>query len=513
MCSELFKKIKLDFMQLMPCGPKDIDCIDMLKKYNIHTLAPWLLKDLDPEISSKLKTTTLIFQSQYMAGLKKEFIQLAHAFNNHGLKVLCFKGFAISSDVYTEFPRIFTDNDFLCQEEDLPKIQEVLLQLGYKYSNLNPIDIIIPKGKDWFQTGFTTHRGSNNYSAEIHNRLMPVNMGISFDIDDVFSRARKTEIFGEEIYVMDIHDRIIFLILHFLKDYRYQINWMMQGQMEHLVDIRKLFDIALLLEKYRKEFSYKEFMELTLKMDIVLEINYVLRLMDMIFPGLIAEGFITKLSKEEYNQDRLMGEYLNTLIDCDVEKLMKFDIQDEIRKVIRAKNRTILHCSNEFYSLQNIVEKPVVITAKYPAKKIQKIRMKCKCENDEIVFSLRYEGQGNSPVLNLKFINTDHLDISRVIQNLTIELEGEDEGILKEYDYVTPYISENRIRYKKEIRQKDTFVQIYLHKKGLNTDSDSVIFNAMLSNVNPGVSQTDHMLFGNGWDDIRQCCILELNPN
>ena len=513
MACELSNKTKLDLKQIVSHESHDIDYINMLQKYNIHTLAPWLIKDIDSEIASKLKTTTLIFQSQYMTGLKKEFIRLAHAFNKNGLNVLCFKGFAISTEVYTEFPRIFTDNDFLCQEEDLPKIQKVLSQLGYKYKQLNPINITIPKNKEWFQAGFTTQNGSSNYSAEIHNRLMPVNMGISFDIESVFSKARKTIIFGEEIYIMDIHDRIIFLMLHFLKDYRYQINWMMQDQMEHLVDIRKLFDIALLLVKYSKEFSYKEFMALTVKMDIVLEIMYILRLMDMIFSGLIPEEFIAEYSKLDYSPERLMCEYLNTLIDCDVVKLMQFDIQDDIRKVIRAKNRPTLHCGNKFYTLQNIINKPVIITANYPAKIIREVRIKFQHEKDKIVISLQYEGQGNSPILNLKFINPDHPDISRVIQNLSIDLEGEDEGILKKYDYITSYISSHIIMYKKEIHQEDTFIQICLHQKCLNTDLNRVIFNAMLSNINPGVSQTDYMLFGKDWDDIRVCSILELNPN
>ncbi len=243
------------FSSIIPYKVSDVTFLGELKKFNFHTIAPFFISGLNPEAAEKIKAKTIIYQAVVINKLKSEFIQLNKAFNDHNLKVISFKGFAISSDVYPEQPRIFTDNDFLCKEIDIPMVLAVLDTLGYKYkaeqNYISPVKIKVPVEKEWFHIGFTHNLKNSSLPAEIHNRLITKSMGIDFDIEMIFARAKNTIIFGQKVMVMDIHDRIIFLILHFLKDYRYQINWVIQGDMKHYVDIRKLYDIALLLDKYR----------------------------------------------------------------------------------------------------------------------------------------------------------------------------------------------------------------------------------------------------------------------
>jgi len=97
---------------------------------------------------------------------------------------------------------------------------------------------------------------------------------------------------GIKIQVLEIHDRLLHLVAHFTKEiFRCDVRWYITGERyfdnDYCVKLPLLFDIALMIDKYKTKIDWELLKQRALKLCCQDELFIVLRILKEIYPDLI----------------------------------------------------------------------------------------------------------------------------------------------------------------------------------------------------------------------------------
>ena len=147
--------------------------------------------------------------------LERELQNVLRAFNEAHISVLLFKGPALAYTVYPEaYLRTYHDVDVLIRPDDLPRAQELLLQMGYTFyeeyranvtnSKRTGFNYILARSDSWLEI-----------PIELHTAPHPSEIGTDFEVESLWLKAQHIEVLGESTLTMHPIDHLLYLCWHY----------------------------------------------------------------------------------------------------------------------------------------------------------------------------------------------------------------------------------------------------------------------------------------------------------
>jgi hypothetical protein len=199
-----------------------------------HTGAP-----IPPDVFRVLRNNYLQSAARNMK-LYHELGKVMKRLRQDDIQVIALKGAHLAEVVYGNIAlRPMGDVDLLVREEDLGRVEEILLGMGYSPAECNR-QISIDN------CHFAYKLAGMGLSVEAHWAFMPSDCRFGIDMDEVWGRSRPCALAGVEVSTLSPEDQLLFLCLHTSK---------------HLFDgmgLRPLYDISIVIRHYGEEMDWKQ---------------------------------------------------------------------------------------------------------------------------------------------------------------------------------------------------------------------------------------------------------------
>jgi hypothetical protein len=190
-----------------------------------HGLAPQLYDRLEAirRISALPDDLGQRLRTRYIGGvargmqLSSELASLLEHFNKRGISVIVLKGPYLAEMVYRDWAlRPMADFDLMVKKDDLARAVRALKESGYEASAEFNIDAQIKIHHD-----LPTLRKQDRFLIELHWTLELPTGAIKVDVDEVWRRARKTTIAGQDTLVLSDEDFLLHLCVHAAYHHRF----------------------------------------------------------------------------------------------------------------------------------------------------------------------------------------------------------------------------------------------------------------------------------------------------
>lgn len=223
---------------------KSIDWNEMMEECRQHQISSLIysgiskqyIKNIDEEILEKWKKETFmsgIYQINHIKQVSKVFEVL----NKNNIQLVALKGLVVR-DLYPRSElRTMGDADILIRKEDFEKVNNILIDMGYK-----------EEGKNAFHVEY----GNGNSHIEVHWTLANEQMfnGIVEFKEETWNRAVDVEIGCINVLSMCDEDLLLYSCIHMAK---------------HLINsgfgIRQICDVLLIVEKRGEYIDWNSFID------------------------------------------------------------------------------------------------------------------------------------------------------------------------------------------------------------------------------------------------------------
>jgi predicted O-linked N-acetylglucosamine transferase (SPINDLY family) len=155
--------------------------------------------------------------------LLEELARLVDLLASAGVTTIPFKGPVLAQQAFGDLGlRGFRDLDFLIRDEDLAPAIKVLCAFGYeRQGDLRETQFELVHWLQGQEILFKKDAGP----IEPHTRLTPVKMALDIDYGGLWSRARRSHIFGHEMLTFSPEDTLLVLAIHGGKELWWDIKW------------------------------------------------------------------------------------------------------------------------------------------------------------------------------------------------------------------------------------------------------------------------------------------------
>jgi hypothetical protein len=229
-------------------------------------------------------------------------IDLAKQLEPRGIHAVQMKGITLASRLYDPVEtRLFSDIDLLVDIHDIPDLKGVLDQMGFKE---------IVKEDCFHHIQFVKEKENKKRSLIIEAHYKFTGAYDKINMKDIMKRTRQIELHGHPVHILDIHDEILSLFIHFARHYK---NDFLDSYYNDALDIItvKLFnllDIALLIDKNRDIINWEVLLSRIVEWEIANEMLLVLRIFSRIFKNRIPPDFIKQL-ESHFSSSRKTFQY------------------------------------------------------------------------------------------------------------------------------------------------------------------------------------------------------------
>jgi hypothetical protein len=168
-----------------------------------------------------------------------ELVRLTRLFSDNGIRVIAFKGPALSVQVYGDpTMRFCTDLDLLLAREDHERAERLLLQEGYDYlPGEIPCKAGLAHGRIFTHTHLV-HR-EHQVHVELHFHLCHDASAPAFQFDDLWRERDTVSIANTEIPTLPLPLHGVYLAIH--------------GESHSWERLIRLYDIAVMLDSMKPE--------------------------------------------------------------------------------------------------------------------------------------------------------------------------------------------------------------------------------------------------------------------
>ena len=216
-------------------------------------------------------------------GLEQQQVFAAIAAANIPLMVL--KGADIALTCYPQSDlRYFDDVDLMVRAEDLHATTAILERLGYQYHQEYRFEAISDQ-----RSGFVyARRVAAGYVVfEVHTAPHANELGVTFDVADLWRRARPVTLHGVQVHAMGLEDLLLFLCWHYRSHFFERVIW--------------LYDVTILLHAYGSQLDWCLLYRLAQRQGMLATLYYVLgwcqQLLDVALPP---EVHLARFAPPEY---------------------------------------------------------------------------------------------------------------------------------------------------------------------------------------------------------------------
>jgi hypothetical protein len=157
--------------------------------------------------------------------LSREFIRIADCLDAIGAQFLPYKGAALAEAVYGDIAlRQSGDIDLLIRQQDLPRIREAVLDLGY--APHSPLSEAEEQAylKSGYECAFDSAAGRN--LLEVQWSIQPRFYAVDYDMEGLFKRAVPLAVAGRSLKTPSLEDLFIILSLHAAKHVWGRLIWL-----------------------------------------------------------------------------------------------------------------------------------------------------------------------------------------------------------------------------------------------------------------------------------------------
>jgi len=331
--------------------------INTLYRCNAIILASELLKDIDKTEYTKTKVIILQQKMKNEIFLKEILKFLAEA-ERSNVELIFLKGIFLAADLYKPMEmRRFGDIDILIDINDLNKVLGILENCGYAFDDSCKKRTLLKYNGSLHSQIFKEHlEFYKEINATFGQAIIPVEIhaapfnpaGIYCnDTQGIIERAYRESIWGATPWLLEIHDRIIYSMLHFFKHFFLYFDKIISGK-EAYIDIQNLNDIALMVDKYKSIIDWDTIIQRSLKIGASYEIGFVGKLVNKIYDGRFPDNFLNKIcsySDSYFCHDAqgfiwLLPEVLN----MDMGDIMFGDIYKAVVNVVNAGDSPKIIC-------------------------------------------------------------------------------------------------------------------------------------------------------------------------
>lgn len=266
-----------------------LDNDDLIINNNIlYTIDSNMLKENNKQILYTRQFIEKNHQKKLYNIMYEEIRAISQKANELDIKVIFLKGLVLAKDLYTPIEnRISSDIDILIDIKNISLIMNMLNELGFKRER--PFNIHI--------NHIELYKYIDNIilTIEIHGSIVNPPNFFRDNTKDFITRAVNKRILDFNTYVLDLHDNIIFLVLHFIKhlplDY---FDNILLGR-PHRFNMQNIHDIALFIQKYKNMISWDKIRCMSVDMNICGYVYLVYRIINGIYSNLIPLNAINEI--------------------------------------------------------------------------------------------------------------------------------------------------------------------------------------------------------------------------
>ena len=203
-----------------------------------HRVLPIVYKNLTENFTTVIPQTTFNalrfwFHNNTIHNklLLRELTKLADIFKKLTIPAIFFKGPITALTIYGDIAlRQFNDLDVLVKEEDYSRVQNQLVNSGYR------------KKTDWgYECGY--RNDDSGINVDLHQNLDEYNLSRNFNRTEQYNRLEQTQINNSKILSFSIEDTLISLCINYSKDLFINKTKLSQiSDIMNLVDNHKCLD-------------------------------------------------------------------------------------------------------------------------------------------------------------------------------------------------------------------------------------------------------------------------------
>lgn len=323
--------------------------------FGLATVLTDKLKSLDRNAYMSSQASRLM-QKYRNQVFEAELLALSKESRRAGIKLVHLKGLSLAKDLYEPAEaRIFGDVDILLRPKNIKTALQLLNDMGYSLSDPadppegDSLDRLIDSEAQ-HHISLTKQVRGVRVDLELHYNLRS-NVGLDVSTDEVVSRSTERLLSGQPIYVLELHDQLLYLMIHCASHYSSRLATLPVKGIHPATEVRRLHDIALLIEKHKSDIDWNTITERAIQWRASVPTLCCLQLLQRVYGLQIGSTVLDRLSDRVGFETSALAhhqihEHEVVKIDCD--DILMADI-DRLVKEIHPRlsiNNPLATCSH-----------------------------------------------------------------------------------------------------------------------------------------------------------------------
>lgn len=214
--------------------------LELADRHGVQPLLYQALSQLETGVSTaEMRVLTQLYHSNLHKALllSRELIHIVDCLAGQGIEVLPYKGVALAEGIYGDMAlRQAGDIDLLIHARDLPRITDVMRELGYRpHLELSAAEERAYL-KSGYECGFDGAAGPN--LLELQWAIQPRFYAVDFDQESLFQRAATMRVAGRVMKTPSPEDLFLILSVHAAKHVWGRLIWLCD--IERIMKAREL---------------------------------------------------------------------------------------------------------------------------------------------------------------------------------------------------------------------------------------------------------------------------------
>lgn len=303
-------------------GSLDWDWILRFAEYNriwsllYNKLKKFNQKSIPDHIMKKLEGITLYTASQNLL-IEHETKKLLERLNEKNICVIMLKGLSLQKKIYAnKIVRPMADVDLLVKEEDLLRVEQVLLDHGFVF------DVRRTSKEECLKKGehdFPYMKKGTRTMVEVHWHLVDKYNPFEIKMEDIWRRAKKTGIGGADTLTLSLEDILIYQCLHV--------------SFQHVffsAAFRDIVDVSEIVKRFCDEIDWSLLVKTCVEWKTEAFVYYILNLVKKMLNAPVPDVVLENLKKNS-SKAQLFG--LMLVDESHILEMRKFDVEDRVKFV------------------------------------------------------------------------------------------------------------------------------------------------------------------------------------
>jgi Uncharacterised nucleotidyltransferase len=365
------QNILIDFISKK--GDTVDEIINVIKDYQCERLLQDYIKDLDPNeylLIEPINIRQRIANNIYINEIK----QLASNFAEKDLHLVHLKGISLLNDIYyldDYKKRKINDIDVLIKYDKMAESLDLLGDMGYVVESTNEkvsraiihLYLTDVENKGIHFPEFIKLVKNDNVEFKIkmdcHISIMHFLDNKDQRMSEIIERSERQTIEGVSIEVLEIHDKLLHLILHFTKEiFRCDTRWYLTGERRHTRDYRirlpLLHEIALTIEKYEEVINWETIIARAKELYCHDELKLVLRMVNGVYKGLVNSKIIEAIEVRDADphlKEKYMGMFFPLILkDQNIDFLLNSNLSEKSKAIVtKCYSSEMLNLDKKYY--------------------------------------------------------------------------------------------------------------------------------------------------------------------